>query len=106
MVIVIRIHNAFFTTGTATSFFNERNRNLVRDLVELLVETKQELPGWLEDMAVDVRQQLNSRRTGTKGLVNLAWQLCNFKYINTAYLFNYVSRYHIIGSHMFVIVLQ
>lgn len=53
--------------GTATSFFNERNRNLVRDLVELLVETKQEVPGWLEDMAADMRQQLNLRRTGTKG---------------------------------------
>lgn len=53
--------------GTATSFFNDRNRNLVRDLVELLVETKQEVPGWLDDMAIDMRQQLNSRRTGTKG---------------------------------------
>lgn len=39
--------------GIATSFFNEKNRNIVSDLVELLIETNQELPGFLEEMAND-----------------------------------------------------
>ena len=31
--------------GLATSFFNEKNRNLTKDLVDLIVESNQELPG-------------------------------------------------------------
>nr|CAD7260510.1 unnamed protein product [Timema shepardi] len=50
--------------GLATSFFNDKNRNLVRDLVELLVETKQELPPWLDSMAADQRMPQNNRRGG------------------------------------------
>lgn len=53
--------------GNATSFFNEKNKNLVRDLLELLVETKQEVPTWLEDMAGDVRQPMSRGRGGSKG---------------------------------------
>ena len=34
--------------GLATSFFNEKNRNLTKDLVELIVESNQELPGMYE----------------------------------------------------------
>merc|ERR1719414_1469505 len=41
--------------GLATSFFNEKNRNLTKDLVELIVESNQELPGWLEAMSLDSR---------------------------------------------------
>jgi len=37
--------------GLATSFFNEKNRNLTSDLVSLIVEANQELPGWLEAQA-------------------------------------------------------
>ena len=33
--------------GLATSFFNEKNRNLTKDLVELIVESNQELPGMI-----------------------------------------------------------
>jgi len=43
--------------GLATSFFNDKNRNLIRDLVELIIETKQELPSWLEGMAMEMRHQ-------------------------------------------------
>lgn len=39
--------------GTATSFFNEKNRNICSDLVELLTETNQAVPGFLEEMAND-----------------------------------------------------
>jgi ATP-dependent RNA helicase DDX3X len=54
-------------TGLATSFFNDKNRNLVRDLVELIVETKQELPSWLDSMASDQRMPQNNRRSGGAG---------------------------------------
>jgi len=53
--------------GTATSFFNDKNKNLVRDLLELLVETKQEVPAWLEDMAGEARQPMSRNRGGSKG---------------------------------------
>lgn len=39
----------------ATSFFNDKNRNIARDLAELIVEANQELPDWLEKVANDNR---------------------------------------------------
>ncbi|TKR81111.1 hypothetical protein L596_015045 [Steinernema carpocapsae] len=39
--------------GIATSFFNDKNRNIARDLAELIVEANQELPDWLEKQAAD-----------------------------------------------------
>merc|ERR1719510_269453 len=48
--------------GLATSFFNEKNRNLTKDLVELIVESNQELPGWLEALAMESRS-FGSTRT-------------------------------------------
>jgi len=52
--------------GVATSFFNEKNRNLVRDLVELISETKQEMPAWLESINNEQRSAYSShnRRGG------------------------------------------
>ncbi|KAH8116313.1 DEAD-domain-containing protein [Phellopilus nigrolimitatus] len=38
-------------TGVATAFFNRGNRNIVRELVELLREANQEIPTWLESVA-------------------------------------------------------
>ncbi|GAA5898746.1 hypothetical protein JCM5296_006706 [Sporobolomyces johnsonii] len=38
-------------TGAATAFFNRGNRNIVRDMIELLREAKQEVPAWLEAVA-------------------------------------------------------
>ncbi|KAF8880181.1 P-loop containing nucleoside triphosphate hydrolase protein [Infundibulicybe gibba] len=38
-------------TGVSTAFFNRGNRNIVRDLVELLREANQDIPGWLETVA-------------------------------------------------------
>jgi len=37
-------------TGVSTAFFNRGNRNIVRDLVELLREANQEIPSWLESV--------------------------------------------------------
>lgn len=50
--------------GVATSFFNDTNRGLARDLVELLVEAKQDVPNWLTSTAADGRIGGGSRRTG------------------------------------------
>ncbi|KAF9785242.1 DEAD-domain-containing protein [Thelephora terrestris] len=38
-------------TGISTAFFNRGNRNIVRDLIELLREANQETPAWLETIA-------------------------------------------------------
>lgn len=40
-------------TGVSTAFFNRGNKNIVRDLVDLLREANQEIPGWLETVAHD-----------------------------------------------------
>ena len=37
--------------GLATSFYNEKNRNVAHDLANLIVEANQELPDWLENVA-------------------------------------------------------
>lgn len=63
-------HNSFnLHIGVATSFFNDKNRNLIRDLVELIIETKQELPTWLEGMAMEMKHQSGglNRRGGRGG---------------------------------------
>lgn len=49
--------------GVATSFFNEKNRSICGDLVELLVETKQEVPNFLEDIMMSDRSH-GGRRGG------------------------------------------
>lgn len=55
--------------GLATSFFNNKNHNLVRDLVSLLIEANQELPPFLDDMISEPRYSGGSTRrpANTKG---------------------------------------
>ncbi|XP_048005350.1 ATP-dependent RNA helicase bel isoform X2 [Leguminivora glycinivorella] len=52
--------------GVATSFFNDSNRGLARDLVELLVEAKQDVPNWLTSTAADGRLGGSGRRAGSR----------------------------------------
>ncbi|XP_075982297.1 ATP-dependent RNA helicase bel isoform X2 [Anticarsia gemmatalis] len=52
--------------GVATSFFNDTNRGLARDLVQLLVEAKQDVPNWLTSTAADGRLGGGGRRTGSR----------------------------------------
>ena len=49
-------------SGLATSFFNDKNRNVARDLVDLLSEAKQEVPGWLESMGYESARSGGGRR--------------------------------------------
>lgn len=41
-------------TGTAIAFINEKNKNILKDLFELLKENDQELPPWLEEMVREI----------------------------------------------------
>ena len=70
--------------GLATSFFNEKNRNLTKDLVELILESSQELPGWLEALASDYRSYGGPPRRG-KGRGIFVWFLL-FAYTLGAFL--------------------
>ena len=55
-------------SGLATSFFNEKNKNIIRSLLDLLVESKQEVPSWLESIAFESRTT-SSRRPPNKRYV-------------------------------------
>lgn len=51
-------------TGLASSMFNEKNRNVAPELLELLTESKQEVPEWLSNMSRDVAYEQRSHRGG------------------------------------------
>src|SRR4051812_29143531 len=53
-------------TGIATAFFNRGNKGVVRDLIELLKEANQEIPGWLETVAKE-SQGYGGRGSGRGG---------------------------------------
>ena len=57
-------------SGLATSFFNDKNKNIVKDLVEILEEAKQEVPSWLESLGYESRYSGSggSRRPPNKRL--------------------------------------
>ncbi len=48
--------------GQATSFFNEKNRNIATDLLDILSESHQEVPEWLEGLARETKKDNYSRR--------------------------------------------
>eukprot|EP01127_Copromyxa_protea_P009291 TRINITY_DN2177_c0_g1_i1.p1 TRINITY_DN2177_c0_g1~~TRINITY_DN2177_c0_g1_i1.p1 ORF type:complete len:659 (-),score=152.75 TRINITY_DN2177_c0_g1_i1:141-2000(-) len=52
--------------GLATAFFNDKNRNLSRDLVDILDECGQEVEPWLLDIANQYSQR-GTRNTGRGG---------------------------------------
>ncbi|KAM6979382.1 DEAD-box helicase 3 X-linked a isoform 3-T3 [Tautogolabrus adspersus] len=47
--------------GLATSFFNDKNSNITKDLLDILVEAKQEVPSWLESLAYEHQHKSNTR---------------------------------------------
>ncbi|XP_034042610.1 DEAD-box helicase 3 X-linked a isoform X2 [Thalassophryne amazonica] len=51
--------------GLATSFFNDKNSNITKDLLDILVEAKQEVPSWLESLAYE-HQHKNTTRGRSK----------------------------------------
>ncbi|KAJ7234623.1 P-loop containing nucleoside triphosphate hydrolase protein [Mycena haematopus] len=54
-------------TGASTAFFNRGNKNIVRELVELLREANQEIPGWLETVAHEASFGSSFRGRGRGG---------------------------------------
>lgn len=62
--------------GLATSFFNDKNRNVVCDLMGLLIETKQEQPAWMISMSESVKYASRTRHPYKK------WVLCYNLYMN------------------------
>ncbi|XP_055071111.1 DEAD-box helicase 3 X-linked a isoform X10 [Misgurnus anguillicaudatus] len=48
--------------GLATSFFNDKNSNITKDLLDILVEAKQEVPSWLENLAYEHQHKSTSSR--------------------------------------------
>lgn len=54
-------------TGVSTAFFNRGNKNIVRDLVELLREANQEIPSWLETVAHEATYGSGGYRGGGRG---------------------------------------
>lgn len=49
-------------SGVATAFFNDKNRNLVRELLVLLEEANQKVPTWLTSMNTEISR--SGRSTG------------------------------------------
>jgi len=54
-------------TGISTAFFNRGNKNIVRDLLELLREANQEIPAWLETVAHESSFGTGYRGGGGRG---------------------------------------
>src|SRR3954468_18896849 len=44
--------------GKATSFYNDRNEDIAEDLVKILIESKQEIPDFLEDKKPENPEQI------------------------------------------------
>lgn len=49
--------------GQATSFFNEKNRNIAADLLDLLSESHQEIPEWLEGLTRETKKEHYAKRS-------------------------------------------
>lgn len=47
--------------GLATSFFNDKNRNICKDLMEILIHSKQEVPSWMDSLTSEVRMYQKSK---------------------------------------------
>ncbi|XP_062862080.1 DEAD-box helicase 3 X-linked a isoform X5 [Trichomycterus rosablanca] len=47
--------------GLATSFYNDKNSNITKDLLDILVEAKQEVPSWLESLAFEHQHKSSNR---------------------------------------------
>lgn len=61
-------------SGEAISFFNEKNRNIARDLYDILNETQQEVPDFLSKIVDEIRQthHQNKSRYGNNGSMGSA----------------------------------
>uniref|UniRef100_A0A8B9LCQ1 RNA helicase n=1 Tax=Astyanax mexicanus TaxID=7994 RepID=A0A8B9LCQ1_ASTMX len=56
--------------GLATSFYNDKNSNITKDLLDILVEAKQEVPSWLESLAFEHQHKNSNRGRGFGNFVS------------------------------------
>lgn len=68
-------------TGLATSFFNDKNRNISRDLIDILSDSKQEIPSWLESMGYQAQQHQAAKRAQKNRLLLILLFIFNCKII-------------------------
>lgn len=71
--MALQLMQMFYVTlwrlGLATSFFNDKNKPIVKDLVSLLVESHQEVPPWMEQLAYKTPQVTGGRKPVNKRYV-------------------------------------
>lgn len=53
-------------TGNAISFVNDKNRNIARDLIDILTEAKQDVPTFLESIGYQAKQYGGTKRQKSK----------------------------------------
>lgn len=63
----------FLFVGLATSFFNDKNGNITKDLLDILVEAKQEVPSWLESLAYEHQHKSSNRGRSKRYAYTLNW---------------------------------
>lgn len=66
MICVSSIESCLRFVGLATSFFNDKNSNITKDLLDILVEAKQEVPSWLESLGYENQHKGNTGRGRSK----------------------------------------
>uniref|UniRef100_A0A9J7Y2D5 RNA helicase n=1 Tax=Cyprinus carpio carpio TaxID=630221 RepID=A0A9J7Y2D5_CYPCA len=68
--------------GLATSFYNDKNSNITKDLLDILVEAKQEVPSWLENLAYEHQHKSTNRgrpkRYGSIQALQISQWVCVF----------------------------
>lgn len=76
--VVVLKKTVLLCAGLATSFFNDKNSNITKDLLDILVEAKQEVPSWLESLAYE-HQHKSSNRGRSKRYTSKTYTQTNFK---------------------------
>lgn len=82
--------------GLATSFFNDKNRNISADLYELIVETKQEVPDFLKSAVKEFNagsHGVNRRYGGSSGGNRRLVAYCHLLSFFPSHLFLLSHRY-------------
>lgn len=74
--LLLLLLTAFLPVGLATSFFNDKNGNITKDLLDILVEAKQEVPSWLESLAYEHQHKSSNRGRSKRYTTTLS--LCVF----------------------------
>lgn len=64
-------NSSHHVSGLATSFYNDKNSNITKDLLDILVESKQEVPSWLESLAYEHQHKSSNRGRSKRSVIIL-----------------------------------